>query len=223
MIRAVVFDVDGTLVDTVDLHAAAWTETFKRFGVDAEFAEVRTQIGKGGDQLMPVFLPAQTIEARREEIERFRSELYKRDHLPKARPFPGVRALFERLRADGRKIVIGSSCKADELDHYLGLVGVTDLIDGAATGDDAEHSKPFPDIFQAALAQLDGVEPADAAVVGDSPFDAHAALAAGMKAVGVLCGGFPENDLRAAGFVEVHRDPEALLASYEHSVLGRSK
>mgnify|MGYP002779518060 CR=1 FL=1 len=221
MIRAVIFDVDGTLVDTVDLHAAAWTETFRAFGVEADVRQVRSQIGKGADQMMPVFVSPALLDARREEIERFRSELYKREYMPRATAFPGARALFERLKRDGRQVAIGSSCKADELGRYLELAGVADLIDAATTGDDAEHTKPFPDIFQAALAKLDGIEPADTAVVGDSPFDAQAALGAGMKPVGVLCGGFPENDLRAAGCVEVHRDLQAVLAAYPDSILGR--
>ena len=218
MIEAVIFDVDGTLVDTVDLHTAAWVQTFRAFGVQADYAEVRSQIGKGGDQMMPVFLPAETIDLRGEEIEAFRSALYKREFMPRARAFDSVRPLFERLRADGKRVVIGSSCKADELDVYLRLADVADLIDGAATGDDAEHTKPFPDIFEAARAKV-GVDASATAVVGDSPFDAQAAVVAGMKPIGVLCGGFPEADLRAAGCVAIYAGPEDLLRRYEGSPL----
>ena len=214
MTRAVIFDVDGTLVDTVDLHTAAWVRTFEHFGVHADPAEVRSQIGKGGDQMMPVFLPAERIAEEGEAIERFRSDLYKSEYMPRAAAFPQVRALFERLKADGVRVAIGSSCKAGELDAYLTLVDVADVVEAATTGDDAEHTKPFPDIFQAALAKLDGVKAADAVVVGDSPFDAQAAIGAGMVPVGVLCGGFPENVLRAAGCVHVLADPKALLETY---------
>lgn len=218
---AVIFDVDGTLVDTVDLHAAAWTQTFEHFGVSVSQAEVRSQIGKGGDQLMPVFAPADLIARRGEEMERFRSALFRRDYLPQARPFPGVRQLVDRLKADGKRIAIGSSCKRAELDDYLALTDLEGVPDALVTGDDAEHSKPYPDIFLAALARLQPIDPREVVVVGDSPFDAQAAIKAGVSAVGVLSGGFPENELRAAGCVEIFRDPEALLAGYEGSSLAR--
>ena len=219
MPRAVIFDVDGTLVDTVDLHARAWTETFRHFGVEVAFDAVRGQIGKGGDQLMPVFLSPEMLERRREEIERFHGELYKRDGLPKAKPFPGVRALFERIRADGRRVVLASSGKREEVDHYIELFGIRDLIDSATTSDDAERSKPFPDIFQAALGRLAPIRPEEAVVVGDTPYDAEAAARAGIPSVGVLCGGFPEADLRRAGCVAVYGDPEDLLRGYRGSPL----
>lgn len=221
MTQAVIFDVDGTLVDTVDLHAEAWAETFRHFGIEVETAAVRSQIGKGGDQMMPVFVPESRLAADGEAMEQFRSDLYKREYLPRARAFPGVRALFERLKADGKRVAIGSSCKADELGGYLKLADIEGLPDAATTGDDAEHSKPFPDIFQAAASKLGDVDPLEVVVVGDSPFDAQAAVIAGFKPIGVLCGGFREGDLRAAGAVEIHDGPEALLAAYDRSILFR--
>jgi beta-phosphoglucomutase-like phosphatase (HAD superfamily) len=223
VIQAVIFDVDGTLVDTVDLHAAAWVETFRRFGVDADFQEVRGQIGKGGDQMMPVIAPQSVVDAHGQEMEAFRSDLYKREYLPRATAFPGVRALFERLKADGLRVAIGSSCKADELGTYLKLAHIEGLPDAATTGDDAEHTKPFPDIFRAAFDKLQPLDRSEVAVVGDSPFDAQAAIVAGFTPVGVLCGGFPESVLRAAGCVEIHAGPEALLAAYDRSILGRKE
>src|SRR3712207_2457307 len=173
MPKAVIFDVDGTLIDTVDLHAAAWVETFRRYGREVSHDEVRGQIGKGGDQLMPVFLPADLIERQGEEIEAFRKELFKRDYLPRARPFPGVRPLFERIRAAGQHIVLASSGKADEVEHYKKLADIADLIDDATSSDDAERSKPYPDIFQAALGRIAPIGPEDAVVVGDTPYDAE--------------------------------------------------
>src|SRR5918912_1673977 len=106
MPKAVIFDIDGTLVDTVDLHADAWVETFRHFGVEVGRDAVRSQIGKGGDQLMPVFLSREMLEQRGEEIDRFRGDLFKREYLPRARAFPGVRELFERIRAAGQTIVL---------------------------------------------------------------------------------------------------------------------
>ena len=220
MPKAVIFDIDGTLVNSVDLHASAWVDTFRHFGLDVSHDAVRSQIGKGGDQLMPVFVPREMLEERGEEIEKFRSDLFKREYLPKVRAFPGVRELFERIRAAGQTVVLASSCKEDELEHYEEIAGVKDLVQAATTSSDAERSKPHPDIFQAALERIAPVTAAEAVVVGDSPYDAEAAAKAGLRTVGVLCGGFPEKDLRAAGCVAVYRDPEDLLRHYDRSPLG---
>jgi HAD superfamily hydrolase (TIGR01509 family) len=211
MSKAVIFDVDGTLIDTVDLHARAWRETFEAFGLDVAYEDIRSQIGKGGDQLLPVFVPAEMLSARREEMEDHRARLFKTRYFPEARAFPGVRALFERLRQDGLTIALGSSCKAEELPEFTDLAEVTDLVDVAATSDDADRSKPAPDIFQAVLKKLHGVTPADCVVIGDSPFDAEAARAAGIPAIGVLCGGFAEPLLRGAGASEIYEGPADLL------------
>jgi HAD superfamily hydrolase (TIGR01549 family) len=217
--KAIIFDVDGTLVDTVDLHAASWAETLRHFGRDVTHEEVRRQIGKGGDQLMPVFLPPEVVERRGEEIESFRKDLYMREYIGKARPFPGVPELFRRIRAAGQRVVLASSAKGEELEHYKRLAGIAELLDGATSADDAERSKPFPDIFLAALDRLSPIGAAEAVVVGDTPYDAEAAMKAGIRPVGVLCGGFPEAELRAAGCVAIYRDPAELLARYDRSPL----
>ena len=164
-------------------------------------------------------LPPAELERKGEEIQEFRSDLFKRKYLPEARAFPAVRELFERIRASGQRIVLASSGKADEVARYKEVAGIADLIDAATSSDDAERSKPFPDIFEAALKQLPGLNPSDAVVVGDTPYDAEAARTVGMKTVGVLCGGFAEDALRSAGCVAVYRDPEDLLQNYERSLL----
>lgn len=220
-VSAVILDVDGTLVDSVDLHAWAWQEAFRRFGREIPYADIRGQIGKGGDQLMPVFLPGDEVERRGEEIEGLRKRFYKAECLPLVRPFPGVRPLFERIRAAGQRIVLASSGTAEEVEHYQRLADVADLVEAATTSDEAERSKPYPDIFQAAVAKLGSVAPADAVVVGDTPYDAEAAAKAGLEAIGVLCGGFPEVDLRAAGCVAIYAGPEELLERYDESPLAR--
>src|SRR5919199_1646376 len=180
MPKAAIFDVDGTLIDTVDFHAEAWVRAFRRYGVEVGQDEVRRQIGKGGDQLMPVFL---------------------------------------RIRRDGKRIVLASSGKADEIERYETIADIADLLDGATTSDDAERSKPHPDIFEAALARIAPLGPDDAVAVGDTPYDAEAAGKAGLRTIGLLCGGFPEADLRQAGCIEIYRDPEDLLKNYERSPL----
>ncbi|SFD52237.1 HAD family hydrolase [Methylobacterium sp. 13MFTsu3.1M2] len=215
--RAVIFDIDGTLLDSVDLHARAWVEAFAHFGVETGFAEVRRQIGKGGDELMPVFLSEERIAREGETIEAYRSDLFKRRYLSEVRPFPGVRPLFEHIRSAGLKIALASSGKRSEVEHYTEILEIGDLVDVATSSDDADRSKPHPDIFEAALAKLDGVPPDAIIVVGDTPYDAEAAAKAGLRTVGLLCGGFPEADLRAAGCAAIYRDPEDLLDRFAES------
>src|SRR4051794_16296016 len=102
MIKAAIFDVDGTLIDSVDLHAEAWQRAFAHFGHDIPYQKVREQIGKGGDQLMPVFLYEQELREKGEDLEKWRGELYKREYMHRVRPFPRVRELFQRLQNDGK-------------------------------------------------------------------------------------------------------------------------
>lgn len=219
MPKAVIFDVDGTLIDSVDLHAHAWQDAFRDHGREIAFDEIRGQIGKGGDQLMPVFLDPAELERIGEGLERHRGHILKERYLPRMTAFPKVRELFERVRADGTRIVLASSAKADELEQYKRLARIEDLIDAETSSDDAEKSKPHPDIFQAALQRLGDVRPEDAVVVGDTPYDAEAAGKAGLRTVGLLCGGFPERDLRGAGCIAIYKDPADLLARYERSPL----
>ena len=217
--QAVLFDVDGTLVDTVDLHAQAWLDIFRQFGLDATFDEIRRQIGKGGDQLLPGLVPPEFLADRQEEMEKARAELFTRDYMPRVKPFPKVRELFERLRGDGLKIALATSGKPEEVAHHKELLNIGDLLDAETTSDEAERSKPFPDIFQAAFRKLGLTDPSLAMVVGDTPYDTEAARAAGNPSLGVLSGGFTEASLRAAGAVAVYRDPAHLLECYEESPL----
>jgi HAD superfamily hydrolase (TIGR01509 family) len=222
MVEAVIFDVDGTLVDTVDQHAKAWQRTFARFGHDIDFAAIRWQIGKGGDQLMPVFLSKEEVERRGKEIEKYRLQLFKRDYLPHVRGFPKVRDLFERIINAGKRIALASSAKGEELEAYKKAADIADLVHEETSSDDAERSKPHPDIFEAALARLK-LPPHRAVVVGDSPYDAEAAGKAGVRTIGVLCGGFPEADLRNAGATQIFRDPADLLANFECSLISKEE
>jgi HAD superfamily hydrolase (TIGR01509 family) len=219
VVKAVIFDIDGTLIDSVDLHARAWQEAFAHFGKQFAFEKVRYQIGKGGDQLLPVFLSEREIEEFGEELTEYRGELFKREYLPRVVAFPRVRELFERVLRDGKRVALASSAKKDELKEYKRIADIEDLVDEETSADDAEKSKPHPDIFEAALSQLGDVEPSDVIVVGDTPYDAEAARKAGMKTVGLLSGGFPEEDLRAAGCVRIYKDAAELLANYDSSPL----
>src|SRR5687768_9270876 len=218
--RAVLFDVDGTLVDTNDLHASAWREAFLSFGLDKPLDEIRWQVGKGGDNLIPALFP-DLDDARRAEMEAYRGDLFKRDYLPRAKPFPGVRDLFERLAADGIRIVLASSSHAEEVDYHLSLIACADLVSATTSRDDVENSKPCPDIFEAALGRVAPLGADEVAVVGDTPWDARAASKLGLRIIGFRSGGFPDDALAEAGACELYDGPRDLLARFDSSVFGR--
>jgi HAD superfamily hydrolase (TIGR01549 family) len=223
MIKAVIFDIDGTLVDSVDLHAQAWKEAFKHFGKDVPYQQVRHQIGKGGDQLMPVFFSKEELEEFGEEMEEYRGKIYKRDYLPRVRAFPLVRELFLKIKDEGKRIALASSAKEEELEVYKKIAHIEDLVEEEASADDADRSKPHPDIFEAALKQLGDISVDEAVVVGDTPYDAEAAGKLRLRTIGVRCGGFPEEELLAAGAISIYDDPADLLAHYDESIIGMKK
>jgi HAD superfamily hydrolase (TIGR01549 family) len=211
--KAVIFDVDGTLVDSNELHVESWQRAFQHFGKSFEREELRKQIGKGSDQYLPEFLSEEEIERFGKELDRYRSDLFKKEYLPRVKPFPKVRELFERLRRDDKRIVLASSAKEDEVEHHTKLLQIEKLIDGSTTADDAERSKPAPDIFVAALEKLHGISPDAAITVGDTRFDIEAARKAGLDCIAFLCGGTEEEILRKAGALAIFRDPADLLAA----------
>ena len=219
MITAAIFDIDGTLLDSVDAHAHAWQDAFADFGVTVDFAAVRSQIGKGGDQLRPVFLSAAQREEFGDKLEAHRGKLFKSRYLASIRPFPRVPDLLRRLRQAGVKVALASSAKGDELQTYEKIAGIEDLVDTAASSADAERSKPHPDIFAAAVKRLGNPDAASVIAIGDSPFDAQAAGKIGIRTIGLLCGGFPDADLREAGCMAIYRDPADLLSQIEASPL----
>lgn len=221
MIKAVIFDIDGTLVDSVALHAKAWQEALHKFGHDIPFDMVRQQIGKGGDQLLPVFLTKDEISQYGEALEKYRGDVFKKKYLKQVKPFPCVRELFQQLRHDGKQIALASSAKGDELQTYKRIANVQDLVDEETSSDDAERSKPHPDIFEAALQRLRNVKPSEAVVVGDSPYDQQAAGKLGLRGIAVRSGGFSDKDLRAAGYSEIYDHVADLLKHYNESLIGQ--
>lgn len=214
MADAIIFDVDGTLVDSVDFHAEAWKRAFAHFGHEFDLQRIRSQIGKGGDQLVPVFLSRDEIEREGKALEAYRKDLVERDYLPRIQGFAGVPDLFKALLARGKRIALASSAKGDELQAYKRAAGIEALIHEETSSEDAERSKPHPDIFQAALDKL-GISADRAVVIGDTPYDAEAAGKAGIRSVGVLCGGFADADIRKSGASAIYRDPEDLLANLD--------
>src|SRR3954469_3139696 len=220
MLKAAIFDLDGTLLDSVDLHAMAWQEALVRFGHDVSFEQARSQIGKGGDKLIPVFLSDDQQRDHGQELEEWRGKRFKSEYLPLVRPFSAVPDLLRRVQDAGLQIAVASSAKKDEVDKYLDIAHITDLVDLKTSSDDVAESKPAPDIFEIVLKKLK-IEGADAIAIGDTPYDAEAAGKAKIATIGVLCGGFTENSLRQAGCAEVYPGPAALLACFADSLLAR--
>ena len=191
----------------------------QHFGYDLPIEQVRHEIGKGADQLLPDLLPKKIVDFCGDEITEYRSGLFKEKYLSLIRPFPNVRELFEHLKVSGKKIALASSAKADEIAIYKKIANIDDLVDVETSAEDAEKSKPHPDIFDATLERLGHIAPSDVIVVGDTPHDAIAASKARLLTVGVLCGGFPESELLAAGCIAIYRDPTDLLAHFPQSPL----
>ncbi len=215
MYRAIIFDIDGTLLDSVDQHAEAWRQAFDQFGYSFPFPEIRYQIGKGGDKLLEAFLTPEQIHQQGKQIEKFRAELFKKKFLQNCEPFPGVTELFEKIRQDGRKIALASSASRDEAANYEKLLNIKGLSNVVVTKDDVENSKPDPDVLAVARKKLGDFSASECVFVGDTPHDASAAEKDQMKMIGVLCGGFPEKDLRDAGAAEIYADPQALLSKWK--------
>jgi HAD superfamily hydrolase (TIGR01549 family) len=218
-VNAVIFDIDGTLVDSVDLHARAWQEAFEHFDYHLPFSRVRHQIGKGADKLIPELLGEEEANRVFEPLDKFRGQLWKTQYLPQVKPFPKVRALFDRILDDGKKIVLASSSKSDELKKYKQIANIDDLVEDETSADDVEESKPSPDPIEAALTKLDHPDLSTVIMVGDTPWDIMAAGKAGVRSIGVLCGGFPEEELRGAGSIEIYKHPGDLLQHYPSSPL----
>jgi HAD superfamily hydrolase (TIGR01509 family) len=212
---AFIFDIDGTLVDSNELHVDSWDRAFRRFGKEFPREKLRAQIGKGSDQYLPEFLTPAEIDRFGEELDDYRSDLFRKEFLPQVRPFPKVHELFQRIRDDHKRIVLASSGKKADTKYYIDLLKVDNLIDGYVSGDDADNSKPAPDIFAASLKKLRGISSADAVTVGDTKFDIEAAAKAGLKTIAFLCGGTSESALRVAGAVAIYRDPADFLVHYD--------
>lgn len=196
-LEAIIFDMDGTLIDSNDLHAQAWRDAFDDYGVSFELETLRMQIGKGGDLLVPDLLGAKQMLAFGGAIQDHRRKLFRERYRDAIVPFPGIRESLERLRSESIRIVIATSSNEEDLSFYLELLGVEDLVEDATSADDVGMSKPAPDVFAAALATL-GTEPTRTLVVGDTPYDVLAAHRSCLPIAAVRCGGFPESTLEKA-------------------------
>lgn len=210
-LKAVLLDVDGTLLDSNDAHARSWVEVLQRHGHECTYAQVRPLIGKGGDKLLPELTGIHRDQPAHAEISEERTALFVARYLPTLKPTAGARALLERLRGEGLQLIVATSA-GDELDALLQQAGVADLIEHAATSDDAKHSKPDPDIIDAALKKI-GARARHVVMLGDTPYDIEAAGRAGVPTLIVRCGGWwKDSDFGDA--IGVYDDPAALLSKW---------
>ncbi|HVF88735.1 MAG TPA: HAD family hydrolase [Blastocatellia bacterium] len=218
-VRGAILDVDGTLVDSNDAHARAWVEALAEHGIAAEFEKTRRLIGMGGDNLLPEIAGIEEDTPRGKQISERRGEIFKEKYLPSIKPLPGSRELLKRMKEEGLKLVVASSAKEDELKPLLEIAGATDLIEEKTSSDDAENSKPDPDIIHAALDSA-GLSAEESIMLGDTPYDIDAARKAGVSVIALRSGGWKDDEL--TGAVAVYDDPADLLAHYDESPLKRS-
>ena len=212
-IKAVLLDIDGTLIDSNGAHASGWVDAFADEGRDVPHDEIRRMIGMGGERILRRY----GIEPESEHGERLRSEAvryFRERYLPHIPAFPNVRELLERMRADGLKLVVATSAGEDLLDGLLERAGVSDLIDAATSASEVENSKPAPDIVLAALKQS-GQGADEVIMLGDTPYDVQASQAAGVPIVAVLCGGWDAESLQGAD--AIYESPADILATYDTS------
>ncbi|MGI8619899.1 MAG: HAD family hydrolase [Gemmatimonadaceae bacterium] len=218
MPRGVIFDIDGTLVDSNRAHAESWAETLQAYGYSVSADDVQPLIGMGGDKLLPKLIGVDIESDDGKKYSEHRTRLFFRKYLPGLRAFPGGIALAERLRADRYVLVVASSASEDELEKLLEVAGIRDLLTDTTSSDDADRSKPDPDIVLAAVRRT-GLNAEEMVMIGDTPYDVEAARRAGVRIIAVRSGGW--NDESLTGASAVYDDVGALLSEYEKSVLAR--
>jgi HAD superfamily hydrolase (TIGR01509 family) len=214
--RSVVLDVDGTLVDSNFQHALTWHRAFAQHGRAMPAWRTHRAIGMGADQLVPALAGEEWAAEHGEAVAATESALFG-EMIATVAPLPGARAFLELLKERGHPVVLGSSASQDDLDVFLDLLDARSLVDDWTVSDDVESTKPKPDIVHAALAKLGN--PDDGVLIGDSIYDIQAAHAAGLPAIGLLTGGFGEQELRDAGAEQVFRDLLELLARIDETAL----
>jgi HAD superfamily hydrolase (TIGR01509 family) len=209
----VLLDVDGTLVDSNDAHALAWSEALGEFGHQMTARKIRPLIGMGGDKLLPTIGLDPESSVGKAVAER-RGAIFLERYVPRLRLTRGAKELVARLREEGLDLVIATSARDKELEAMLEKVGLDDLVKKRTSADDAENSKPDPDIIDAAL-QRANLSPNEALLLGDTPYDVQAASRAQVKTVALLCGGWDADAL--SGAIAIYEDPADLLRHFTAS------
>lgn len=216
--RGVLLDIDGTLVDSNDAHADAWVRALREHGHDVSFEKIRPLIGMGGDNLLPTAAGVDKDSEEGKKISARRGEIF-RELLPTIRPFSGTRELISFLIKSGFKVVVATSASDEEVDPLLEIARVRDLIRHQTSADDADNSKPDPDIIHAALQRL-GHPAEEAVMLGDTRYDIEAAAKAGVGTIALRCGGATSEEL--AGAIAIYEDPEDLLERFDASPLAQA-
>lgn len=219
-LKAVLLDMDGTLLESNSFHAESWVRTLNHFGFAATFEAVVKQIGKGGEYLLPVFVPEDKLKSMEKEINAYRKRLFHREYIDRIVPFADARRLLEMMRARGLRIVVATSGEKDDQEIFKTLLKIHDLVEEDVTADDAERPKPEPDIFEAALKMLK-VDASGALALGDTPWDVEAAKKAGVHTVAVQSGGWSKEALEEAGAIAVYVDVADLVRNFDASPFGR--
>ncbi|MUK01708.1 HAD-IA family hydrolase [Vibrio cholerae] len=215
--HGVLFDVDGTLVDSNYQHTVAWWQAFRRFGHDVPMAEIHRAIGMGGDKLVAHLLGDDRDAEQDTELDSTHGAIFS-TYWPGLRPFEGAADLVRRCADDGLTVVLASSASQQELGVLRGIIDADEAITAATSSGDADNSKPSPDILEAAL-EAGGLEAANAVFVGDSVWDVLAASELKIPTIGLASGGTSEAELRDAGAVEVYKDIRALLDAFDDGAL----
>lgn len=216
---AVLFDVDGTLVDSAYLHTLAWWQAFRQAGYDVPMASIHRSVGMGGDRILARLLPDGRDRNEDSTIMTSHAAVFA-TFWPALRPLDGARDLLARCREDGLAVALASSARQRDLEVLRAAIGADAVIDAATSSADAKESKPAPDILVAALHAVD-VQASDAVYVGDAVWDIYAAGKLDIPAIGLTCGGTSEAELRDAGAVEIYGSPRALLQHLGDSAIGR--
>jgi len=215
--RGVILDIDGTLINSNDAHARAWVQALAQFDIYVPFPEVRRLIGMGGDKLLPAIARIEEDSPLGKKVSERRAEIFNQQYFRHLAAFPKTRELLMKMRDVGMSLAVASSAKRAELEAFLRLANVLDLIEGATSSSDADNSKPDPDIVQAALRKLE-LEPGRVLMIGDTPYDIEAASRAGIATIAFRCGGRSDEDLERA--IAIYDGPAALLADFDASPLG---
>jgi HAD superfamily hydrolase (TIGR01509 family) len=218
MASTAILDIDGTLVDTNYQHAVAWYRAFRQHDEILPIWRIHRHIGMGGDQLVESLTSKEVDEEKGDAIRTAEKALYLA-LIEEVEPLAGARDLIKRLKDDGKTVVLASSAKEDEVEHYLDLLDARELADDWTTSADVESTKPEPDLVQAALDKA-GAEPDDAVMLGDTPWDCKAAARAGVQTVALITGGFSEEELREGGAAAVFENIPELLERLDETPLG---
>lgn len=214
MLRGVLFDIDGTLVDSNAAHAQSWVDTLREVGHEVPFDVLWPMIGMGGDKVLPSAAGIEIDSELGKKLSARRWEIFQRDYLRNLRPTPGARDLVQRMKDDGLELIVASSASGDELGALMDAANVRDLFEKTTSSSDAEDSKPDPDIVQAAV-KKSGMKPDELIMLGDTPYDVQAAIGAHVKLVGLLCGGWSAIEL--SGATAIYSNPQDLLNWYDAS------